>query len=263
MEAATLALIMEADEADLAKSLAPHPQVVQLCKSMEVVALSTCSCCGEVSASPYTYLEKDISVADFLDGLTELARRKLLDILANAGITTLEVAGEVALVGVLGEPMSGFAISEAVFREWFSHSVAVTKGMMNTISTRLVNTLSKGLAEGATRADLAREISQTWESMTLKHAAMVARTEAAAATNYGTLLGYEFGGVETKEWLHLPAASKVPRIAHAAMDGQVQPIGKPFIEPGGVLLMFPADPSAPFGSSHNCHCILMPGPIDV
>ena len=263
MEAATLALIMEAPETELAKSLAPRPQVVQLCKSMAMPRPVTCSCCGETAISPYVYLEKDLAVADFLDGLTELARRKLLDILANAGIVTLEVSGEVALVGVLGQPLSDFAIAEAVFREWFAHSVAVTGGVMNTISMRLVNTLSTGLASGATRAELAREIALTWDSLTLKHAAMVAQVESHAATNWGTLLGYEWGGVETKEWMNFPGSSKEPRMLHEIMNGQVQPTDQPFVEPGGVLLMFPGDYSAPFGSTHGCHCGVMPGPIEV
>jgi len=268
MEAATLALIMEAPEEDFAKSLAPRPEMVELCKSMDTPAPVVCSCCGETGVSPYVYLEKqELSVAAFLDGLTELARRKLLEILANAGITTLEVSGEVALVGVLGQPLSNFAISEAVFREWFAHSVAVTQGVMNTVSKRLVDTLAKGLAGGATRATLAREISQTWTSMTLKHAAMVANTEAQAASQWGTLLGYEFGGVETKSWMQFPGNSKEPRASHGLLDGTEVKTHEHFIVTigpnAGARLLFPGDPAAPFGETHFCSCILAPGEVKI
>lgn len=221
-----------------------------LAKSMEAVAWD---------APPIHLAKQDLSVAEFLDALGEEERRKLIRILEEAGVQTIEASGEVALVGVLGQDIGDFAISRAVYREWVEHTLSVAAGMSNTVSMRLVepfsDVISSGLVAGDTRATIARKLGEAarevYESLSLKHAAMVAHTETHGATNYGTLQGYAWGGTETKEWMHFPGSSKQPRATHATADGQMRKIDEPFLV-GGEQLMFPGDYNGSFANTHWC-----------
>lgn len=47
------------------------------------------------------------------------------------------------------------------------------------------------------------------------------------------------------------------RLAHDAVDGQIQPVDQPFIV-GGVPMMYPHDPKAPAAQTINCGCISLP-----
>jgi len=50
---------------------------------------------------------------------------------------------------------------------------------------------------------------------------------------------------------------KDPRASHAAAHGQIQPVDQPF-NIGGILMMFPHDPTAPLDEVINCGCIQVP-----
>lgn len=59
-----------------------------------------------------------------------------------------------------------------------------------------------------------------------------------------------------KQWRRSGKAHS--RLAHDLADGQVQPVGKPFVLASGARLMFPHDPKAPPGETINCGCTLLP-----
>lgn len=48
--------------------------------------------------------------------------------------------------------------------------------------------------------------------------------------------------------------STKPRDSHSAMNGQVRPLGEPFISGQGYLLEYPGDISAPASETIQCHC---------
>lgn len=45
------------------------------------------------------------------------------------------------------------------------------------------------------------------------------------------------------------------RLTHRELDGQVQPLGQPFVSISGAELMYPGDPSAPPEEVINCRCV--------
>ena len=73
---------------------------------------------------------------------------------------------------------------------------------------------------------------------------LIARTEATAASNEGTIQGYKQSGVKAKEWI--ATMDERTRDAHAELNGEIVPIGKEF--PNG--LQYPSEP--------NCRCVVAP-----
>lgn len=206
-----------------------------------------------------------ITVAELFDVFTPEQKAEFVRLLQDAGITTMQVGGEVAIVSVMGESVGSFAIQEALVADYLAHNVAVVGGMFNTMTKRLVGKLAKGIAEGDTSATIARTLLETFDSLSLGHATMVAETETAAALNYGTLNGYAYTGAATKGWMAFPNASKGHRQDHSDADARYYdnpiPLDEPFIV-GGEALMYPADPSGSFGQTHLCRCVLVPGEVE-
>jgi HK97 family phage portal protein len=82
-------------------------------------------------------------------------------------------------------------------------------------------------------------------------AAMIAATEATAATGFAADTAMLQAGIEMKEWLATPDAKT--RDTHASMDGQKQRVDDYFISPSGDRGKFPGG----FGSAGeniNCRC---------
>lgn len=82
----------------------------------------------------------------------------------------------------------------------------------------------------------------------------IARTEATGAAGYATLDALGVEGAVGKEWLS--GGGPRTRPTHAAANGQVQALDKPF-EVGGFPMMMPGDPSGPAKEVVNCRCVLV------
>ena len=85
-------------------------------------------------------------------------------------------------------------------------------------------------------------------------ASRIARTEATAANNYGALNALQQEGAPAKKWV--ASFDKRTRDAHARMNDQIVPIGKPFVMDGYHLQM-PGDPTAPAHLVINCRCSIV------
>lgn len=84
---------------------------------------------------------------------------------------------------------------------------------------------------------------------------MIARTETMRAANAGTNELYKATGVTKHEWL--TAIDGRERPEHAAANGQVVEVGKPFLV-GGEELLFPGDPNGSPENTINCRCSTLP-----
>jgi hypothetical protein len=89
-------------------------------------------------------------------------------------------------------------------------------------------------------------------------ATRIARTEATAAWNSGSLAALAAEGRTHKKWLaHTKGrGSSRTRESHREAHGQVVPISRPF-RVGESLLMMPGDPSAPPWETINCRCTVV------
>lgn len=84
----------------------------------------------------------------------------------------------------------------------------------------------------------------------------LARMVAQAVANATVVALAAAAGWKSKTW-HTKRDLRV-RDAHVSMEGQVQPIGSPFLAPGGVKLRYPGDPAAPIHLVINCRCWVIP-----
>jgi len=86
----------------------------------------------------------------------------------------------------------------------------------------------------------------------------IARTEGVKAVSQARLESFQQTldaaglGPEASERTWHTTMDGRERLTHAAMNGQVRPMGAPFASPSGARLMFPGDPSAPADEVVNC-----------
>lgn len=106
------------------------------------------------------------------------------------------------------------------------------KGMNDVTIRRLRQHLAEGVDEGESVAQLIKRVSQVFGEAKGPRAEAIARTETMASANWAQMEGFRQSGVvEKKEWLSTRDGRT--RDAHAAMDGQVRVLEKPFDAPTG------------------------------
>ena len=84
----------------------------------------------------------------------------------------------------------------------------------------------------------------------------IARTETMNATRTTTDTTATEAGMEYKEWIHTDAG-KTQRENHVALDGVKVKINEYFDLGGGVLALYPHDPTLPAEELINCYCIVI------
>ena len=97
-------------------------------------------------------------------------------------------------------------------------------------------------------------------AMLRQRAKTIGRTEGLVALNLGIGVAIEqttsLTGTEIKRTWKTAADEKV-RSSHSPMNGQVRPLGEPFITGNGVAILYPGDPNAPVNERANCRCVLV------
>jgi HK97 family phage portal protein len=114
--------------------------------------------------------------------------------------------------------------------------------------------LSEGVAAGESIDDLATRIRNVFSTASDSRARMIARTEVISASNGAAVLGASqlpADVVAAQEWIATRDGRVRPE--HAAVDGQVAPIGTPFTV-AGTSLAYPGDPSGPADQVIQCRC---------
>lgn len=86
------------------------------------------------------------------------------------------------------------------------------------------------------------------------HAELVARSTVIPASNYGAYKAYEDAGAPGKRWLATGPPYNRTRESHEEADGQVVPLGEPFITGAGNEARYPGDPQLPLADRLQCRC---------
>ena len=114
--------------------------------------------------------------------------------------------------------------------------------------------IEEGMAKGWSVDRMADKLAETG-SLTDASARRIARTEAIAAANAGTIEGWKLlGFVSGKRWLATP--DEKTRDTHAAADGQEVPLDGRFTIGDGTA-DYPGDPALPVGERVNCRCRML------
>jgi SPP1 gp7 family putative phage head morphogenesis protein len=109
--------------------------------------------------------------------------------------------------------------SEAVLTWLTAHAAESIRSIQETDLMEVRSILERGVAEGLTNTQIAKELRKFYNENAIYKAMRVARTETAAAASYGQLSSAEQTGVlKTKIWL----SSRDARVrdSHAALDGE-------------------------------------------
>ena len=98
------------------------------------------------------------------------------------------------------------------------------------------------------------QISERGYGFSQLRAATIARFEIRQAETLGRVETFEAAGVKKQKWI-AHRDGKSGKRHHELMNGQIQEVGKPFVNPTTkVKLMHPLDPKAPLSETINCRC---------
>lgn len=177
-------------------------------------------------------LEVKIGKESFLPVLTEL--------LKDAGIDAMEFAGSTY----------PFSLSTDI-ASWLDKKTEVfLKRINETTFEELKQQFAESFEQSESRDKLIKRVRETYKNATKARAAMIARTEVHAATQYGTIEGYKQSGLQIKVWVAVNDTRT--RDSHASLDGEERPINTPFSNG----LMYPGDTNGPAEEVINCRCVI-------
>lgn len=113
---------------------------------------------------------------------------------------------------------------------------------------QLQGVFAESVAAGEDRDKLVGRIKKLYGDISTGRAKTIARTEVGVASQVGTLEGYKQAGAEIKIWVSV--LDDRTRDSHVELDGEEQPIDKPFSNG----LMMPLDPTGAAEEVINCRC---------
>jgi SPP1 gp7 family putative phage head morphogenesis protein len=185
------------------------------------------------------------------EGDRELIRNLIRAIVDERGAEVVEeLAPEVAF-SVFNERADQFIRNKAA---------RMVTMVNNTTRAKLRDALGDGLANDEGLNELVARVREVYGDRRIGGAAVIARTETAAAYNFATNEGYEVSGIDGKEWLS--AHDDAVRDAHAEADGQVVTVDDTFTltdDNGQVWeAEYPGAPSLPPDLAANCRCTMLP-----
>lgn len=125
-------------------------------------------------------------------------------------------------------------------------------------SAKVTNALRQGIIQGERLDQIAKRMASSLASANKNKMLTFARTGMTEAQNAGRLSRLreaEGKGIKVqKEWMC--TLDEHTRWQHADLDGQKQPMNKPF-EIDGYKIMYPGDPTAHPSMVYNCRCTLV------
>jgi len=164
-----------------------------------------------------------------------------------------------AELGALGMSAS-FAVIDARVVGYLVEVGAARIPMINGTTRRAI---SKTLAEGVLRGEgieaLTARVRTTFQGISKSRAALIARTEVGTAASFARNSAIQEAGdvgiVKKRRWI--ATLDSRTRHNHRKLNGQVQPVRKPFRIPGtSKLAMYPGG-FASAKENANCRCVVV------
>lgn len=174
----------------------------------------------------------------------------------------LDLFEETTLAGLARLSMSfgiGFDIASPWASPWAQEFISsranqLAGQVLDTTYEQIQDALNEGVRAGESIDDIAKRIRGVFEQASKNRATVIARTEVISAYNGSAVLGASQlpnDVVAAQEWI--ATRDGRTRSAHAAVDGQVVPIGTAF-DVGGDQLAYPGDPSGRARNTVQCRC---------
>jgi hypothetical protein len=139
--------------------------------------------------------------------------------------------------------------------QWMKDNAgAKIDGITDTDREWLANTLRSGESEGKSTTEMASDLSDSFDNMSIGRAGTIARTETHGA--------YSFASLDTAQDIMPDGATKTwnttsdnPRPTHEAVDGTEIGINETF-SVGDSDMLYPGDPQGSVEETVNCLCVL-------
>lgn len=149
----------------------------------------------------------------------------------------------------------GFAEASPWAQEFIASRANQLAGQVaDTTYEQIQAALNEGVRLGESIDDIAARVRGVFAEASTNRATVIARTEVISAYNGSAVLGASTlpaDVVAAQEWIATRDART--RSAHAAVDGQVVPIGTAF-DVGGDSLAYPGDPAGRARNTVQCRC---------
>ncbi len=157
------------------------------------------------------------------------------DYLKNAGMEALAMIA----------PQNDFQDTGRIQKLIQKRAEMFAESVNNTTLQKLDATLAEGIDASEGISDLTARVEDIYKEFPMYRSELIARTEATAANNEGTLEGYKQSEVATgKEWI--TAGDDRVRDEHAAMEGEIVGLEENFSN------------GLPYPQEYNCRCVLGP-----
>jgi HK97 family phage portal protein len=175
---------------------------------------------------------------------TEDEARSLFEQLASSSFARLE-----ATFGV------SFDLEEEFAQLFIGNRANQLAGQVTDTTYRAItDAMSEGVTEGEGIPDIASRIRAVFADATSNRSVVIARTEVISGFNASALSAASslpHDVVAGQQWIATRDSRTRP--SHATADGQIVPVGQPFMV-GGAAGMYPGDPALPAGETIQCRC---------
>ena len=186
---------------------------------------------------------------------------ELGDRLVDAPIAAAEAAAGSTLTAA---PAAGLGVPQLQqLRAMQQFTTGLISGATSETASAINRQLGQVMLGAATPFDAIQAVSKLLPDRTSSQVRGIVNTNLAAAFNSAAFdklkAQAERDPALRKQWRR--SGKLHSRDNHDAIDGQVQPVDKPFIvttKKGPVEIMFPCDPRAPIGETINCGCVSLP-----
>lgn len=206
-------------------------------------------------------------IIEGIQGTKHFRKKNIISEVFNTGIeiklaqdSVLPVLRELLIEA--GEDSKEIAGSDWEFNEtaqvgsWLDNrSEVFAKQINETTFNELQDQFKESLEQGESREQLVDRIQDTYGSISVERARVIARTETHGAMMKGTLEGYTQAGLPDKVYVHAPGVLGGVRDEHQSMDGIRIPINEDFVFPDGSTAPAPGL-TGTARNDINCMCFI-------
>lgn len=152
--------------------------------------------------------------------------------------------------------MNNFDVWNKDIIDFIQHHTAEQVGhVRRTTKDRLKYMILKGLDEGKTVREIAKDIKKWYGHFSDSRALTIATTEVASISNYGSLMGAFQSEVDLlKSWVNV--GDELVRNSHVEMEIHPAIELDEYFQVGDSLMQYPGDPNGSSDEIVNCRCTL-------
>lgn len=156
--------------------------------------------------------------------------------LLRVGLSEAMEAGAKKLVSDVQMPNAQYLTRDQAQRFVETYDFNLVKGVTETMIEQLQTAIKDELDKGTTINQLAQNLTDTVDNVSLKRAEVIARSETARAAQYGAIQQAGIVGFNTKRYLVSGNPCGLCQAASELMDNKDVPLASPFFNAGDTIM---------------------------